>query len=137
MRHQLFQRLYIATNKPLDEFTLVEFSLDLCMWMNFPKRENLLVKCLLGKCSWVNRPLLHTQHSPLYPLLSLPFHISIQSIYHNVVYYLISSSASNVLPIYHTFYSMGAQITLLRGNDSVPIHYCDVTKPPYLFSGEL
>ena len=41
---------------------------------------------------------LHTQHSPLYPLLSLPFRIFIQSIYHNVVYHLISYSASNFLP---------------------------------------
>ena len=45
----------------------------------------------------------HTQHSPLYPLPSLPFCIFIQSIYHNVVYHLISSSASNFFPIYHTF----------------------------------
>ena len=41
---------------------------------------------------------LQTWHSPLYPLLSLPFSIFIQSIYHNVVYHLISSSASNFLP---------------------------------------
>ena len=45
---------------------------------------------------------LQTQHSPLYPLLSLPFRIFIQSIYHNVVYHL-SSSTSNFLPIYHIF----------------------------------
>ena len=33
---------------------------------------------------------------------------------------------------------MGAQITILRGNaSSSPIHCCEVTKPPYLFSGEL
>ena len=30
---------------------------------------------------------LQTQHSPLYPLLSLPFRIFIQSIYHNVIYH--------------------------------------------------
>ena len=38
---------------------------------------------------------LQTQHSPLYPLLSLPFRIFLQSIYYNVVYHLISSSAAN------------------------------------------
>ena len=32
---------------------------------------------------------LQTQHFPLYPLLSLPFRIFIQSIYHNVVYHHI------------------------------------------------
>ena len=32
----------------------------------------------------------------------------------------------------------GAQMTILRGNaSSSPIHCCDVTKPPYLISGEL
>ena len=36
-----------------------------------------------------------TQHSPLYPLLSLPFCIFTQSIYHNVVYHLISPSAGS------------------------------------------
>ena len=36
---------------------------------------------------------LQIQHSPLYPLISLPFHICLQSIYHDVVYDLISSSA--------------------------------------------
>ena len=41
---------------------------------------------------------LQTQHSRLYPLLSLPFRIFIQSIYLNVVYHLISSSASSHLP---------------------------------------
>ena len=46
---------------------------------------------------------LQTQHSPLYPLLSLPFRIFIQSIYHNVVCHLISSPTSNFLPIYHIF----------------------------------
>ena len=45
---------------------------------------------------------LQTQHSPPYPLLSLPFRIFIQSIYNNGVYLLISSSASNFLPISHT-----------------------------------
>ena len=49
---------------------------------------------------------LQTQHSPLYPLLSLPFCIFIQSIYHNVVYHLISSSAVNLLLIYHSFQSI-------------------------------
>ena len=35
-------------------------------------------------------------------------------------------------------YTTGAQITILRGNaSSSPIHCCDVTKPPYLISGEL
>ena len=35
-------------------------------------------------------------------------------------------------------YNTGAQITILRGNaSSSPIHCCDVTKPPYLISGEL
>ena len=47
--------------------------------------------------------LLQTQHSPLYLLLSLPFRICIQSIYHDVVYHLISSSAANLLPVYHSF----------------------------------
>ena len=46
---------------------------------------------------------LQTQHSPIYPFFSLSFHMFIQFIYHNVVYCLISSSASNFLPIYHTF----------------------------------
>ena len=41
---------------------------------------------------------LQTEPSPLYLLLSLPFHIFIQSIYHRVVYHLISSAA-NLLPI--------------------------------------
>ena len=41
---------------------------------------------------------LQIQHSPLYPLLSLPFRIFIQSIYHNVVYHLTPSSALNFLP---------------------------------------
>ena len=45
---------------------------------------------------------LQTQHSALYPLLSLPFRIFIQSIYHNVAYHLISSSAANFLPVYHS-----------------------------------
>ena len=49
---------------------------------------------------------LQTKNSPLHPLLSLPFRIFIQSIYHNVVYHLISSSASNLLPIYQTFQSI-------------------------------
>ena len=40
---------------------------------------------------------LQAQHSPLYPLLSLPFRIFVQSIYHKVVYHLISSAA-NFLP---------------------------------------
>ena len=40
---------------------------------------------------------LQTQHSPLYLLLSLPFRIFIQSIYHKVVYNLISCAA-NFLP---------------------------------------
>ena len=43
---------------------------------------------------------LKTQHFPLYPLLSLPFRMFIQSIYHNVVYHLISFSAVNFLPVY-------------------------------------
>ena len=47
-----------------------------------------------------------TQHSPLYPLFRLPFRIFLQSIYHNVGYHLISSSASNFLLIYHTFQSI-------------------------------
>ena len=50
---------------------------------------------------------LQTQHSPFYPLLSLPFRIFMQSIYHNIVYHLISSSASNFLPIsglFHTYF---------------------------------
>ena len=34
-------------------------------------------------------------------------------------------------------YITGAQITLLRGMILSPIHCCDVTKPPYLLSGEL
>ena len=46
---------------------------------------------------------LQTHHSPLYPLLSLPFRIYISSIYHNVFYHMISSSASNFLPVYHSF----------------------------------
>ena len=40
---------------------------------------------------------LQTEPSPLYPLLSLPFRISIQSIYYEVVYYLISF-VTNFLP---------------------------------------
>ena len=44
---------------------------------------------------------LQAQHSSLYTLLSLPFRIFVQSIYHNVVYHLISSSASKFLPNYH------------------------------------
>ena len=44
---------------------------------------------------------LQTQHSPLYPLLSLPFRIYIQSIYHNVVYHLICSAAKHH-PVYHS-----------------------------------
>ena len=47
-----------------------------------------------------------TQHSPLYPLPILLFRIFIQSTYHNVVYHLTSSSASNFLPIYHTLYNV-------------------------------
>ena len=46
---------------------------------------------------------LKTEPSPLYPLLSLPFRIWIQSIYHNVVYHLISSFATIFLPVYHSF----------------------------------
>ena len=35
-------------------------------------------------------------------------------------------------------YTMGAQITIMRGNaSSSPIHCCDVTEPPSLISGEL
>ena len=49
---------------------------------------------------------LQTQHSPLYPLLSLLFRFFIKSIYHNVVYHLISSSAANFLPVYHSFWSI-------------------------------
>ena len=45
------------------------------------------------------------QHSPLFPLLSLSFHICIQSIYHDIVYHLISSVA-NLLPVYHSFQSI-------------------------------
>ena len=45
---------------------------------------------------------LQTQHSPVYPLLSIPFRILIQSIYNNVVYHL-TSSAANFHPIYHSF----------------------------------
>ena len=40
---------------------------------------------------------LQTEPSPFYPVLSLPFRIFIQSIYHKVVYHLISSAA-NFLP---------------------------------------
>ena len=43
------------------------------------------------------------QHSSLYPLLSLPFRIFIQSIHHNVIYHLISSFAANLLSVYHSF----------------------------------
>ena len=44
---------------------------------------------------------LQTHNSSLYPLLSPPFRIFfIQSIYYNVVYYLIRSSASIWLPVY-------------------------------------
>ena len=49
---------------------------------------------------------LQTQHSLLYPLLSLPFRIFIQSVYHNIVRRLISSSASNFLLFYHSFQSI-------------------------------
>ena len=45
---------------------------------------------------------LHTHHSPLYPLLCLPSRICIQSIYYDVVYHLISTSAANLLPVYHS-----------------------------------
>ena len=40
---------------------------------------------------------LQAEPFPLYPLLSLPFRNFIQSIYHKVVYHLISS-ATNILP---------------------------------------
>ena len=50
---------------------------------------------------------LQTQHSPLYPLLSLPFRIFIQSIYYNVLYYLIPSAA-NLLPVYREHPSGGS-----------------------------
>ena len=38
-----------------------------------------------------------------HPLLSLHFRICIQPIYHDVVYHLVSSSAANFLPVYHSF----------------------------------
>ena len=41
---------------------------------------------------------LQTQHSPLYPLLSLPFRTCRQSVYHDVVHHLITSSAAKFLP---------------------------------------
>ena len=41
---------------------------------------------------------LQTQHSPLYPLLSLPFRICIQSTYHDVVYHLIFSAPRTFFP---------------------------------------
>ena len=47
--------------------------------------------------------LLQTQHSALYPLLSLPFRICIPPIYRNVIYHLISSSGANLLSVYHSF----------------------------------
>ena len=64
------------------------------------KHQSIIVFCPRAGLS------LQTQHSPLYPLLSPPFRIFIQSIYHNVVYHLISSAASNFLPICHTFQSI-------------------------------
>ena len=45
-------------------------------------------------------PSLQTKHSPLYPILSLPFSICIQSIY---LLIRVSSSAANLLPVYHSF----------------------------------
>ena len=42
---------------------------------------------------------LQTQRSPFYPLLSLPLRTCIQSIYHDVVYHLIYSSARTFFPI--------------------------------------
>ena len=69
---------------------------------------------------------LQTQHSPLYPLLSLPFRIFIQPIYHNVVYHLISS-ASNFLAVYHFFYIEHSS----AGSSSL------VTDPANLFSSSL
>ena len=54
---------------------------------------------------------LQTLHSPLYPLLSLPFHIFVQSIYRNVVHHLISS----VVIISKTGYifSLGPMVRIL------------------------
>ena len=51
-------------------------------------------------------PSQQTQHSLLYPLLSVPFDICMQSIYHDVVYHLISYSAANLLLVNHSFQSI-------------------------------
>ena len=48
-------------------------------WFNFSINQSIIVFCPRAGLS------LQTQHSPLYPLLSLPFRIFIQSIYYNVV----------------------------------------------------
>ena len=56
---------------------------------------------------------LQTQHYPLHPLLSLPFRIFIQSIYHDTLYLLISSSAANLLPVYQSSNSILQQQFLL------------------------
>ena len=64
------------------------------------------------------------QHSPLYPLLSLPFRICIRSICHNIVYHLISSSTATRLPIYHSFYSRGGQTTTCGPYPAVQCLFC-------------
>ena len=56
---------------------------------------------------------LETQHSPLYPLFSLPFHICIQSIYYDIFYHLISSSVAKLLFVYHSSSSILQQAFLL------------------------
>ena len=61
------------------------------LYLNIAVNQS-LIRSVLPKGRFFS---LQTQHSPFYPLLSLPFRICIQSIYHNVVYLLISSSAAN------------------------------------------
>ena len=56
--------------------------------------------------------------------------------------YLLENITSNFFErffaVIYRVQNTGAQITILWGNaSSSPIHCCDVTKPPYLISGEL
>ena len=74
--------------------------LILCIVFIFTlNRYNVFVyQSIIVFCPKVGIPL-QTQHYPLYSLLSLPVRICIQSISHDLLYYLISSSAANLLPI--------------------------------------
>ena len=80
---------------------------------------------------------LQTQHSPLYPLLSLPFRIFIQSIYHNVVYHLITSSPRTFFPLTIPSRAPLRKSRHWGGNASVPPPLLWRNEPSYLFSGKL